>query len=212
MTYQPEPAAPIEDVNRGTVLALLAIPAGIIVFVLIWRFGFIASAVTLGVAYLTMFLYMRGSGGVMGRAGAVRVALITIVTAVLSIAAGIVADVAFAISSINGANPLEVVLDSTFAERFTTVMSLPGVVGDLAPSVMISLAFAALGCFSILRNAFKSTAVASPAPGATWTTQPTQPGWSAQQPAQPWSAQQPAQPDWSAQQPAPPADDTKPTA
>lgn len=193
MTYQPEPAAPIEDVNRGTVVALLAIPAGIIVFVLIWRFGFIASAVTLGVAYFAMFLYKAGSGGVMGRAGAVRVAIITIVTAVLSIGAGVVSDVAFAIASVTGANPVAVMLDPSFGDRFSTVMALPSALEGVLPSVLIALAFAGLGCFSILRGAFTSTAAASPAPGATWSTQPIQP-------------------DPSAQQPAPPADDVKPTA
>ena len=35
MTINPAEVAPVEDVNRGTVLALLTVPAGIIVWVLI---------------------------------------------------------------------------------------------------------------------------------------------------------------------------------
>ena len=40
-----EPRTPEENVVRGTLFALLAIPAGVIVFVFIWNLGFIASIV-----------------------------------------------------------------------------------------------------------------------------------------------------------------------
>src|SRR3954466_11455210 len=102
-----EPATPIEDVNRGTVVALLALPIGVIVWVLIWTLGIIASIVTLGVAYAAMFLYRLGSGGAMGRGGAVRVTLITLVTLAVAIFAGLVADVAVGIGRVTNVGPID---------------------------------------------------------------------------------------------------------
>lgn len=168
MTNAAQPTAPIEDVNRGTVLALLAIPAGIIAFVIIWNFGFIASIVSLGVAYLAMFLYQRGSGGTIGRAGAVRVAIITIVTVGLSIFAGIVSSVAIGFGEVAGISPFAAVADPQFGTIFSATMADSEVQGELAKSVLIALAFGALGCFGVLRAAFRATAAPqSPPVGET---------------------------------------------
>lgn len=50
MTLNPAEVQPVENGDRGTLVALLALPAGVIVWVLIWSIGFIVSAVTYGVA------------------------------------------------------------------------------------------------------------------------------------------------------------------
>lgn len=156
--YAAQPTQPVEDINRGTVLALLAIPAGVIVFVIIWSIGFIASAVTLGVAYLAMFLYQRGSGGMVGRAGAIRVAIITGVTVVLSIIAGLISDVAIGIGQIANISPFEALSTPQFGTVFSFYLTDPEAQASFIPSVLIAVAFAALGCFGVLRAAFRATA------------------------------------------------------
>lgn len=171
MTYSAaQPTVPTENVNRGTVLALLAIPAGIIVYVIVWNFGIVASVVSFGVAYLALFLYQRGSGGTIGRAGAVRVAIITIVTVGLSIFAAIVWDVAVVYGEAAGISPFAAIADPGFSTFFTYVMAQPDVQGELVKQVLIAIAFGALGCFFVLRAAFRATAAPAAQP-----TQPVQP-------------------------------------
>lgn len=172
MTINPAEVAPVEDVNRGTVVALLTVPAGVIVWVLIWSVGFILSAVTYGVALLAMFLYTRGSGGAIGRVGAVRVTIITLATVVLSIFAGIVSDVALAISRVANISPIEALNVPQFNSVLTNYLTDGEAVGSWLPSVLIGIAFAILGCYGILRNAFRATATPKAMP---WPAQPEVP-------------------------------------
>lgn len=177
MSYYPTPsAAPVEDVNRGTVVALLTIPAGVIVWTLVWSIGFIASIITFGVAILATFLYRLGSGGTISRAGAIRITIITLVTVALSIIAGLVADVAIGISQVANVSPIEALSNPAFGEVFATYLSTGG--GNLYFSLIIAVVFGILGCFSILRGAFAATAApaaAQPDPQAPWPTLPTNP-------------------------------------
>jgi hypothetical protein len=110
----------------------------------------------------------------MGRAGAVRVAIITVVTALLSIFAGIVADVAIGISQIAKITPIEALTSPQFGTVFNFYITDPESQGSLVGSVLMSLAFAALGCFWVLRGAFRATATPTAAQQA-WPAQPTQP-------------------------------------
>jgi hypothetical protein len=167
---QPQP--PIEDVNRGTVLALIVVPVGITAWVLLWSLGFIASIVSFGVAYLAVFLYQRGSGGTVGRAGAVRITVITLATVLLAIVAGIVSDVALAISRVAGISPIEALSTPQFGTIFNAYLSDSESVSALAPSVLIAIAFGVLGCFGILRNAFRATAQPASAAPQVWPSQP----------------------------------------
>lgn len=151
-----QPAAPVEDVNRGTVVALLALPVGVIVWVLIWTLGFIASIVTFAVAYLAMFLYKLGSGGTIGRAGAVRVTIITLVTLAASIIAGLVADVAVGLGRVTNTGPVEALSHPQFGEIFNTYVTDPD--GGLLLSLGLAIVFGILGCFGVLRAAFGASA------------------------------------------------------
>lgn len=198
MSYSPDqPPQPTEDVGRGTLLALLAVPAGIIVWVLVWSIGFIVSIISFGVAYLAVFLYRLGSGGTISRPGAIRVTIITLATVVLSIIAGIVSDVAISIGRIAKISPFEALLMPQFGEVFGTYIGDPAVIGGLAPSILIAIAFGVLGCFGILRGAFRATAPEQPVAQQPWPTLPQQPQ------ADPFTQQQPAPQ-------VPPADENPP--
>ena len=151
-----QPTAPVEDVNRGTVVALLALPVGVIVWVIIWTIGIVASVVTLGVAYLAMFLYRLGSGGTIGRAGAVRVTIITLVTLAVAIFAGLVADVAVGVGSVTKVGPVEALSNPAFWQIFNEYVTAPD--SGLLLSLALAIGFGILGCFGILRSAFAATA------------------------------------------------------
>jgi hypothetical protein len=175
VTYLPTPEDRPENVNRGTLVALLVIPIGIVAWVVIWSIGFIASVVSLGVAYLAMFLYTRGSGGKFGRAGAVRVTIITLVTIALAIFAGIVSDVARELVAGTGQSPFAALTAPDFWNLFGMFLAYPDVQAQLLPSVLISIAFGILGCFGILRSAFRKTAPAAVSPSAQPATSLAQP-------------------------------------
>ncbi|CAN5283072.1 hypothetical protein BH11ACT3_BH11ACT3_18580 [soil metagenome] len=151
MSVSPEsttPSVPTENVPRGTIFALAIIPAGIIVWVILWRVGFIASIVSFGVALGAMWLYRFGSGGRVSRTGAIRVTIIVIATILLAFVAGIVSDNprGYGIAFQNG----------TFASLVLRAIGFNFV------SFLLALLFGALGCFGVLRQAFQQTRAANP--------------------------------------------------
>lgn len=160
-----EPAAPLppENVGRGTVLALLAIPAGILVFLIIWSLGFIASIVGFGVAFAALFLYRRGSGGRISVIGAVVVAAITLVTLVLAVLVGELSDVATALSQVQGRSWIEVVQDPTFLPFAFDLMGQPDVIGAVLGDFGLSLLFGVIGCGALLFGAFREARNQAPA-------------------------------------------------
>jgi hypothetical protein len=90
---QPSPAVlPPENKTRGTLLALLAAPAGIIVWNVVWAIGFISGWVSLGVALFALWLYRKGSGGRIGYDAAVRLSALTVVTLAVAFFIGLAVD------------------------------------------------------------------------------------------------------------------------
>lgn len=170
MTVNPAEVPPVEDVNRGTVVALLALPVGVIAWVLIWSIGIVASIVGFGIAYLTMFLYTRGSGGLISRAGAVRITIITLVTLAIAIFAGLVSDVAIGISRLSSLSPIEALSDNQFPVVLNTYLT--DGVSEWGFFVLLAVVFGIVGCFGILRTAFRATAAPKP---MEWPTQPATP-------------------------------------
>ena len=51
-----------ENVGRGVLFSLLAIPVGVAAAVLIWQLGFIASITSFAIAAGAAWLYTRGAG------------------------------------------------------------------------------------------------------------------------------------------------------
>jgi len=170
---------PAENVQRGTVFALAIVPAGIIVWVLIWSIGFVASIVGFAVAYGAVFLYRLGAGGRIGRSGAIRIAIITIVTMLLAFAAGVYADGVVVYSDATGTGWFESLASPDFWSFMSLILAEPEVLSSYALPFLIALGLSALGCFSVLRAAFSSASAETPAvyeypitPAAP-TTQPT---------------------------------------
>jgi len=146
---------PPENVPRGTLLALLIIPAGIIVWVILWQFGLIASLVAFGIAIGALWLYRFGSGGRVSRGGAVRVTIITIAALLLAFLAGLVADVLPMYANQRNLDFVSALTSNDFWQFFGNAVG--NNFGDVAVQLVIALIFGALGCFSVLRTAFVQT-------------------------------------------------------
>jgi len=169
---QPSPSSlPPENVRRGVIFALLALPAGVIAWDLLWSVGFIASIVAFGVAYLAARLYRLGSGGRVTRSGAIAIAVITIGTLIVAFISGFAVDIVGEYSRITGASITEALLSPRFWSIVFTSMTAP----QSLISLLLAAVFGALGCFSILRNAFRQTTMVPGAVGApaTYALPPT---------------------------------------
>lgn len=150
----PTPARPAERVGRGLLFALLAIPAGIAVWVLLWQWGFIASIAAFGVAWAALLLYQWGSGGTVSRSGFWVVVGVTGATLVLSFLSGMAWDMA---------TFLELEVATAFASsEFWALFQLnltdnPELWGAYVPDILVSLLLAVLGTFSVFRALAKQT-------------------------------------------------------
>lgn len=154
------PAAPQgpERVLRGFLLSLLVLPAGVLLFTLIWNIGFVSALVGFAVAFGAFFLYRFGSGGRISIRGAILITVVTLVTLLVAYPfATIISPFANHLAVTQGYVYWGLIVDPTFwsyaiAERST---SLPS---NFALYFILTLVFGGLGCFSLLRNAFKQAA------------------------------------------------------
>lgn len=170
MTYAEAATTPTENTTRGTVLALVIIPLGVVAWVAIWNLGYVAGIVGYGIAVGALFLYRFGSGGFVSRGGAVRVLLVTLATVLIALFASVVSDVVNVIASASGMSAIETFTHESFWPTFQALVADEGVIAGYAPQFAIGLGLALLGSFSTLRNAFRQAAPAAQVP-----TQPVYP-------------------------------------
>ncbi|HEY2644138.1 MAG TPA: hypothetical protein VGI56_10345 [Galbitalea sp.] len=161
---------PTENVTRGALLALLVIPVGIVVYCAIASIGFIASIVSFGVAFGAFWLYQRGAGGVMTRAGAWVITAIVAATVLLSLYVSFLWEFAIAGAKADGTDAWTFLQSPNYWRDFN--YSLPDNLSNMTLPIILTLAFAALGSFRLLRRAFVATsagpsaAYAQPLPAA----------------------------------------------
>ena len=117
---------PAERRGRGSAAALIALPVGVGVWLLLWSAGFVMSILALGVALAALYLYRWGSGGAIGRLGASVVTAITLVTAVIVFAVGL---------SLHAAD------------------TIPPDPSEVVVSIVLSVVFGAIGSFIAWRTA-----------------------------------------------------------
>ncbi|HEY4153740.1 MAG TPA: hypothetical protein VGM38_10515 [Pseudolysinimonas sp.] len=156
---QPSPSSlPSENVQRGVIFALIALPAGVIAWDILWTFGFIASIVSFGIAYLAARLYRFGSGGRVSRSGAIAIAVITIGTLIIAFISGFAVQIVGLYSQQFGTS----IPESLVAPRFWSIVFASMTSGSAILPILLALVFGALGCFSILSTAFRQTRVVQP--------------------------------------------------
>ena len=143
---------PPERIGRGALLALAAIPVGVIAWVLIWQFGFISAIVAFGVVVAAAFLYRLGSGGRVGTIGLAIIVAITIVTLVVAFFAGIAVEMANVLGYVLPAS----LSDPAFWDDFAyNVFDNPAMWEELTMSIVMTVVFAALGMFGVVRRLAK---------------------------------------------------------
>jgi hypothetical protein len=148
---------PPENVVRGLLLALLAIPAGVLVFVLVWQLGIVAGIVGFAIAAFAFFLYRLGSGGRVTLPGAVVVPVVTLVTLVLAILAAQAFDLASGLARTYGLEVWQVLLAADFPSRVARVFSTAGYLPFLAQSIALPVVFGLVACIAFLRPALKAS-------------------------------------------------------
>lgn len=158
-----QPHAQPENVIGGGLFALLAIPVGVIALTLLWSIGFIASIVGFLVAFSAVWLYLRGSGGVISRVGA------WLVTAIVVFALAFGLWVAMVVDYAHGLGHLSNIGLGDFWAQFNADFS--DNVNSSILSIILVFVFGALGAFRTLGRAF-ATARQTDAP-ANLTGQPT---------------------------------------
>ncbi|MDQ1563803.1 MAG: hypothetical protein QOI14_754 [Actinomycetota bacterium] len=145
-TNPTNPAVPNEDVVRGGLFALLAIPVGVILLTLLSSVGFVASIVGFVVAYCALWLYRRGSGGFISRVGAWAVTAVVVASLLIGIWASLV------VGAVGGLGQLSVIGDPRFWPLFSA--NFGSLLSQNAIFILLILAFGALGAFRTLGRAF----------------------------------------------------------
>ena len=168
------PTAPIENVGRGATFALLAIPAAIILFAIIAGiFQIISGIVAVVVPYIASWLYTKGAGASVSRAGWGPFIGITAVAIVLGTFTGIVA--ATYASYLGNGGFFSAAFLRTLGTQFTTNF------GDNVLPILIGLVLGAVGIAGVLRGPRNRVAAPAanpytpPAPDATEPAAPIAP-------------------------------------
>jgi hypothetical protein len=141
-----------ENVLRGTLLSVLAIPAGVVLWVALWRFGIVASIVAFVIAFGAAWLYRKGSGGVVSRVGALVIALVVAAGILVSFWAGLVFDYAVYAADQLGTDPFTAMGNEVFWPAFG--LDFPSNFAANGANFAIAIAFGALGAFRIIARAF----------------------------------------------------------
>jgi hypothetical protein len=143
-----------ENVIRGTLFTLVAVPAGIVLWVVIWSFGFVSALVAFAIAVAATWLYRKGSGGRVSKKGAMLISGVVLVTLLLSFYFGLVTDYVRAVSDQTALTWIQVFTHplfwSSFNEEFGPMLN------DNIPNLLMALAFGVLGAFTTLRRVFAS--------------------------------------------------------
>jgi hypothetical protein len=144
---------PVENVAAGAILSLLAIPVGVIILTLISTVGFAASIVGFVIAICAVWLYRRGSGGIISRTGAWVVTAVVAFTLLFGIWVSLVVEFAGGLGKLHNIGLAE--FWPLFNRDFSKLVSENGVF------ILLVLAFGVLGAFRTLRRAFITTRIVS---------------------------------------------------
>jgi hypothetical protein len=150
------PVVDNDEINRkGLSLALLSIPVGIVLWVILWNFGFIASIVSFAIAWLAVYLYKLGAKKEVGRRAAPYLLAIVLVGIILAFLSGVALDALK--FYVEGTDLSE--LDALFTADywsffFANILTNGELWSSYAVDIIVSIAFGILGCFSIFRSLF----------------------------------------------------------
>lgn len=145
-----------ENVTRGWMLSLLAIPAGIALWVLIWSFGFMASFVAFAIAWLAVYLYVYGAKAPVSRRSAPVLIGVIVVGVVLAFLAGMAVDAALAFVEGTDVGQWAALTMGEFWEFYFINLSSNGEMwAAYGVDIAIAVVFGVLGCYSIVAELLK---------------------------------------------------------
>ncbi len=137
---------------RGITLAWLSIPVGVVVWDLLWNYGFMASIVSYGIAYVAIKLYQMGAGAPPDRSAAKTLLAIIAIGVVLSFMSGMAMDAHLSYAEDTPATALQAYTSSDFWSFFLGNLAYADIWGSYFVDILIAVAFAFLGCFGIVRD------------------------------------------------------------
>jgi hypothetical protein len=140
---------PTENVGRGLLFAVGALPVAMVLSALVWKLGFVASIVSFALAAGVVWLYVRGAGTT-PRKGLVPVVLLIIVGVALAFLGNMAVDASDYWSANGG--PGSGVSRTSFI--FDNIFR-PEVISSYGKELAFYVGFAALGTFSTIRRLFK---------------------------------------------------------
>ncbi len=147
------PAIPAaeENVQRGTIFALAAIPISIAAFALIGGLtGFITGILAIVVPYITAYLYSKGAGAPLSRRGWAPFIGVAGAAVVLGTFSGVVGGVYSAYQAVGGSGGLFAsAFWRTVANQFTVNLA------DNFFAILIGIGLGAAGIVSVIRNGGK---------------------------------------------------------
>ncbi|WP_415854573.1 hypothetical protein [Sinomonas sp. G460-2] len=151
--HRPKPGLDLSlaSPGRGAVLALLAVPAGVVLWMALWSVGWMSSLTAFIAAVLAAKLYVLGAGRIT-TAGAAVVAVVCAATILLGFVGGVWLDAA----RILGGNPAMWVFkaDPWRLMAYNT-MHNSNFYSVISKDFLMALLFGALGCFFTLRRLFQ---------------------------------------------------------
>jgi hypothetical protein len=150
----PQSNAQPENVIGGALLAVLVLPVGVVVLALLSSVGFVASIVGFGVAFASVWLYRRGSGGAISRVGAWTITGVVALTLLLGIWISLV------IGYAGGLGHLGLLGNRVFWSAFNANFS--NLVSENVLFIILVLVFGAWGAFRILGRAFATARLTAP--------------------------------------------------
>lgn len=135
---------------QGRLLSLLVIPAGITLWVLLWRAGFMASIVSFGIAYGALWLFQAGAKEAPSRSDAYFLVGVIVVAVIASFLGGMISDGWYAWH--NEFDEAAGFFSGDFWSFMTANLLEPGLWSSYTVDILLSLVFAALGAGGLIKD------------------------------------------------------------
>lgn len=152
-----------ENMKQGLLLSLLVIPIGVVLWVALWRFGYIASIVSLAMAWLAVYLYGVGAKAPASRRAAPYLLAIIVVGVLLAFVAGIASDATdFYVKDTSMSQWDALFIADYWAYLADNLFNNGELISSYLGDLVISIVFALIGCFSTVKELFTPAKTETP--------------------------------------------------